>query len=171
MTFRILHATVVLALLANPCAFAQPYTNKIVDGVAVPLTQGDLDQRLADDAASARKQALQAIDDTFAHLIAGGIQITSTGTPALNGAYYADEQAQGKLSGVITGIAAGQGLPGGAATFSYLDTSGVPHSFTADQITALAKAVRDFVYAATIARATAQAGGTPSWPSNQITVP
>lgn len=79
--------------------------------------------------------------------LAAGLAIVSTGTPALNGTYAIHEQAQQNIVAVVTGINAGQGLPGGGATFVYRDTLGGHGPFTADQFIALAKTVRDFVYA------------------------
>ncbi len=106
----------------------------------------------------------------YESLLSGGIVLTSTGTPALNGTYSVNAAAQHNISGVMSGIANGMGLPGGGSTFSYQDSSGAFHAFDVTHFTALAKAVRDFVYGCDVALATAQAGGTPTWPSNQVTI-
>lgn len=116
-------------------------------------------------------QAQQSAPQTYATLMRNGVQITSTGTPAINGTYAVSAEAKANLTGIVSGLSALQGLPGNADTFLYLDASRTPHAFDSAQITALARAVRDFIYAADIAEATALAGGSPAWPSNQITIP
>lgn len=84
----------------------------------------------------------------FNELIATGIQIVSRGTPALNGTYAIDINSQAQISGIYAGIVGGAGLPGGAETFNYWDSVGGAHSFDATSFTDFAKAVRDYVYAA-----------------------
>ncbi len=104
-------------------------------------------------------------------LISGGLTLTSTGTPALNGTYAVDTQAQHNISSIMSGIANGLGLPGGGSTFTYQDQSGVSHSFDATHFSALAKAVRDFVYNCDITLATIVQGGTATYPINSIVIP
>ena len=79
--------------------------------------------------------------------LAAGIAITSTSTPALNATYMTNAAAQAAVTSVITGIATGAGLPGGGATFIFLDASGVPHTVTQAQFIALATAIRNYIYA------------------------
>ena len=98
--------------------------------------------------------------------IAAGIQITSTSTSSLNGTYAIGPNNQTAISAVMTGIANGLGLPGSGSTFYYLDTSGTPHSFTADQFKAFATAVRDYLYALDLF-----AAGHGSQPSASVTIP
>lgn len=124
-----------------------------------------------DDPRIAAFQARELITPQYQAVIATGVLVTSTGTPSLNATYATDEATQNRLSAIVAGIADGQGLPGGGSTFLHPDITGTPHSFDATQITALAKAIRDFVYVATIARSTLLAGRQASWPSNQITIP
>ena len=100
-------------------------------------------------------------------LTVGGLAITSTSAPALNGVYRVDVMSQQRITAVYVGIKGGDGLPGNGATFSYLDMTGVPHSFTADQFVAFAKAVRDYVYALTMAAMQP----SPVWPSNEVEIP
>lgn len=104
----------------------------------------------------------------YAAALASGIQITSTSTPALNGIYSVDAGSQNFVSGIASSIGAGSGLPGGGATFQYLDMTGVPHTFTSSQFLLLAVAVRNYVYLCVIAQATGIGG---VWPSNAITIP
>ena len=99
--------------------------------------------------------------------IAAGIVVTSTSTPALNGTYACDTSTAGiNLTAIVSGINAGLGLPGGGATMAYLDMSGQPHMFTAAQITTLAQAVRNYVYALDL-----YAAGQGALPSPDVTIP
>lgn len=107
---------------------------------------------------------------TFQALIANGIILTSTGTPALNGTYSTTDTAQKNVSSVVTGIAAGLGLPGGGTTFQYLDAANIPHAFDTSHFTAFAAALRNFVYNCEITLATIQNGGTATFPSNLVTI-
>lgn len=94
-------------------------------------------------------------------IIMAGVNIVSTGTPALNGTYAIDPGAQQNISGVAAGIASRNRLPGGGSTFSYGDAVGVTHSFTAAQYLDFASAVEDYIYA--LAN-----GGSPTQP---LTIP
>ncbi len=102
--------------------------------------------------------------------INGGIVLTSTGTPALNGTYSTTDTAQKNISAIVTGIAAGLGLPGGGSTFQYLDANNQPHAFDSSHFTAFAAALRNFVYQCDIAVATIQNGGSATFPSNNVTI-
>ena len=78
--------------------------------------------------------------------LSAGLTITSTSTPALNGIYSVDAQAQANITSVMTGVAAGVGLPGGGASFNWLDRSGAHHTFTQVQFLNLSKAIMNYVY-------------------------
>ena len=82
-----------------------------------------------------------------AAMLASGIQIPSTSTPALNGTYAVDPATYQRITGIVAAMAGGLGLPGGGATFNWLDVSGVPHQFGATEFSAFAKAVMNFEYA------------------------
>lgn len=120
--------------------------------------------------AAIKEATLQQAQQTFVALMSSGVVLTSTGTPALNGTYATDVNAQQEITSIMTGIADGLGLPGGGSTFGYQDTSGIIHQFDATHFSNLAKAIRDFVYNCDAALATIQAGGTASFPSNQVTI-
>lgn len=95
--------------------------------------------------------------DEIGRLIAAGVEVHSTGTPAINAVYAIDQGAQSNISGVATGIASRNRLPGGGSTFNYGDIEGVNHAFTATQFLDFAAAVEDYVYALLN-------GGTPNTP-------
>lgn len=117
-----------------------------------------------------QKTAIIQAEATYASLLAGGITLTSTGTPALNGTYSTTPTAVVNVSGIATSIANGLGLPGGGTTFNYRDASGNSHAFDSAHFLAFAAAVRDFVYHAEDAMATIAKGGTATFPSNQVTI-
>jgi hypothetical protein len=79
--------------------------------------------------------------------LSGGLAVTSTGTPALNGTYAIDQLSQMDIIAIETSLNAGKGFPGGATAFNYADVSGAMHSFTQANFTDFAAAVRDYVYA------------------------
>lgn len=85
--------------------------------------------------------------DQIGQLIASGVEVHSTGTPAINAVYAIDQGAQQNIGGVAAGIASRNRLPGGGSTFNYGDIEGVNHAFTATQFLDLAAAVEDYVYA------------------------
>lgn len=79
-------------------------------------------------------------------LIAGGMTITSTDTPALNGTYSANASAQSNIQAVQIYIQANGKFPGSSGTYAWLDTSGTPHVFPSiSEFTAFATAIADFV--------------------------
>ncbi len=90
----------------------------------------------------ALSQAQQA-----AVLLAGGLAITSTSAPALNGTYPCDAATIANIDSIQLGIASGDGLPKGASTVPWFDVTHTPHAFTAGQFSAFAVAARDFVAA------------------------
>ena len=110
--------------------------------------------------------AAQSRQAAYATALASGITITSTSTPSLNGVYNVAPANQDAISAVMTGVANGLGLPGGQATFEYLDASNTPHAFTSDQFKTFATAVRDYVYALAL-----YAAGQGTLPSPSITIP
>jgi len=75
-----------------------------------------------------------------------GIILTSLATGALDGTYDVSPATQIQISGVVAGIGAGLGLPGGGGTFNWPDTSGVPHSFDETNFKNFATAVSTYVY-------------------------
>ena len=98
-------------------------------------------------------------------LAAGACQIASTGTPAIDGTYAIDANSRAMLGEIIAGINAGDGLPGGGASFIYDDAQGA-HSFTeGSQVLAVGKGLRDFIYAAMqVVQGRAEALPAQPWP-------
>ena len=75
-----------------------------------------------------------------------GVNLTSTGTPALNGNYACDLASQQAIAAIVASIGAGQGLPNALTAVQYFNSSGSSHSFTSANFLAFASAVRDYVY-------------------------
>lgn len=78
-------------------------------------------------------------------LTSQGLQIISTGTPALNATYGLDDLTVSQIHYVALDSKAGFTLPQGAGTFSYPDIAGTAHSFTATNIQNLYIAIRDYI--------------------------
>jgi hypothetical protein len=155
----------VLALPANAANVTLDPTGTIVTGVyAMPQTFSvvipDNDARLV------AWQAARAVPQTFANALAAGLAVASTATPALNGSYAVDAGAQAAIAAVVTGVAAGEGLPGGGSTFVFMDASGAPHSFNQAQFVSLAAAIRNYLYALDL-----YAAGQGALPAASVTIP
>lgn len=113
--------------------------------------------------------AMQSGLQAFAQAMRAGVNITSTGTPALNGTYAID---QGSLS-LITGEQVFIGTTGkftnGQATRNWRDITGGVHLFPSTaEFTAFAEAVAGYADALDAALSVVQAGGAwiaPPMPS------
>lgn len=95
-----------------------------------------------------------------------GIQVNSTGSPALNGVYSMDPQTQGQITGIATSITAGRGLPGGSSTFIFQS-----HMFNQTQFLNFAAAAESYVYALYQALGQIILTGTGSLPSQPVIMP
>jgi hypothetical protein len=83
-------------------------------------------------------------DQWLPQIFTQGVTVTSTGSPDLNGWYAYDPQAQRAISAIMTGINAGQGLPGGGSQFSYGG-----HTFNETQFIAFAIGMQNYAYSCT----------------------
>lgn len=113
------------------------------------------------------RQNLPAI---YASKLAGGIAITSTGTPAISGTYALDQLTLDQIGSVARDAGSGLGLPGDLTSFAYPDIDGAPHAFAAADIQHLYKAMRDLVFAMSTTAATLAAGGSADWPAQSKTI-
>lgn len=107
-----------------------------------------------------------SLDQKISNAFASGLQITSTSTPALNGAYAVDALSQADIVAIETSINAGKGFPGGTPTFNYPDISGKMREFSQTQFTAFASAIRDYVYALK----SVSGGASQNFPENTATI-
>lgn len=139
-------------------------SSEIVSGeayFATTPTTAELQSAFAGYTAAVTAQTAQT---AAAALLAGGLIITSTSTPALNGTYGTRPQDQINVTGLQTAIAA-SAFPG-----FYFDNGGAKHTMTAAAFTALATAILDFIVAVDAALETALAGGAWVAPSASVTI-
>lgn len=98
------------------------------------------------------------------------INLMSSGTPAINGAYSVNSAAQQSIVALSTGIAAGKPLPGGGQTFKYSDVTGARHDFSKDNFLNFANAVENYVYNVGDAIANSVAGQQTDLPSSTLNI-
>jgi hypothetical protein len=104
--------------------------------------------------------------------IAAGVVVTSTSTPAFNGTYSISDTAQSNIQANQTSILTNGKFTNGQTTRAWLDINGTPHTFQSTAVfTSFAEAVGAYVDALIIQLGVAQSGGTPTWPSNAVTIP
>jgi hypothetical protein len=101
--------------------------------------------------------------------LAGGLTITSQSSPAISGRYTISDSRQFDIMGVVLGILAGQGFPGGVEEFPWYDADGNAHQFTADDFVLFATAVRDYV--AELRAAAASTDPAVAWPATSVSLP
>lgn len=105
-----------------------------------------------------------------AALIAGGLTITSTSTPAINATYPCDANAEALLSYTEDYVTRNNLFPGKTTTIPWFDIAGIPHTLPSTTVfNALASAIADFVAEAQIWGASGGAIG--SLPSGAVTIP
>lgn len=97
--------------------------------------------------ATSDELAQEALVQSARSMLASGLEIVSTGTPALNGVYAVNQLSQSDIIAIETSLNAGKGFPGGAVSLNYPDSVGALHQFSEANFTDFATAVRDFVYA------------------------
>lgn len=101
--------------------------------------------------------------------IAGGINLTSTGTPALNGAYAVDAAAQAQINSVVTYTLLNNAFPNSVAVLPWPDMSFMMHNFpSVVSFHAFASAAANFVTQAMVYGNSN--AGQGSIPSNNITI-
>ena len=111
----------------------------------------------------------QAATQLAATMIVGGLNITSTSTPALNGNYALGPSSQAAINAVVTYILLNNTFPGGASTLAWADSAGGSHVFPNIALfKAFATAVADFV--ATVSIYGDSGGKSGAIPANNITI-
>lgn len=81
-------------------------------------------------------------------LLAKGLQVSSTGTPALNGTYATDGTALEGIQAEANALILGGATPifaDGSTSLQWADKGGAAHTFTPAQFLELVKAVNYFV--------------------------
>lgn len=147
---------------------------RMIDGVWIPADPGNRDWQLYQAWLAAGNTPDPAPeptpDELYARKIAAGIQIASTATPALNGTYALDQTKQGQITGIVTAITAGKGLPGDLPVVPWADINGDPHNFTAADIVNLGKAMEDYIFALSQTASLLRAGQKAEWPAQPVTI-
>ena len=143
------------------------YTHKIVvdcsEGTQIiPLTSEEIAELEARDAAYTPTPTQQAQT-----LLTGGLTLTSTGTPSLNGTYPADAATTAIINAEVTSILLNGVFADGTSTLSWPDTSGTMHVFPSPaEFKLFAAALASFVSGIS----KFQMGITTSLPSNTVTI-
>ena len=105
-----------------------------------------------------------------ATLLAAGLAVTSTGTPALSGTFATTANAVANVNAVITYILLNSTFPGGGTTMPWVDHAGSTHIFpSTTAFKAFATAFADFVAQAQLFADSNGAIG--ALPSNTVTIP
>jgi hypothetical protein len=121
-------------------------------------------------APSAQSNPQLAAGAAAAAAIAGGMLIKSASTPALNGTYAVDANAQGNINAVVTYILLNGNFPNGAQTLNWTDMSGVVHAFpNTATFNAFATGAANFVYQ--VATYGYSGGTVGTIPSNRLQIP
>jgi hypothetical protein len=119
---------------------------------------------------TAAQAAQQALGEAAA-LLASGLAITSTGTPAVNGTYSCAEDQQTIITRVQAYITKNAVFPGGMSTLQLRTVSGGLISVPSVALfQAIGSAIADFVAKVDEAELAALAGGGWVAPSNSVTI-
>jgi hypothetical protein len=105
-----------------------------------------------------------------------GLAIISTGTFSLNGTYSIDAAAQKKINdeSLYLEVSVSQGSPqfsNGQITRTWLDINAAVHTFSIPQFVSFSVACAQYLTKISEGIATVQAGGTPVWPTQPVTIP
>ena len=87
----------------------------------------------------------QVISAAAAAALAGGLAVTSTGTPALNGTYACDSNTTANINAEITSVMLNSTFADGTTSLAWPDTSLALHTFNVTQFKAFATALAAFV--------------------------
>lgn len=103
-------------------------------------------------------------------VLAAGVTITSTGTPAANGTYPLDQDTLDDIVAVSDAIANGKGFFG-LSSVTFATITGTAYTFT-DQTLFLnwANAIGGYVAQCKLTARALAAGASASWPSSTLTI-
>jgi hypothetical protein len=102
-----------------------------------------------------------------ADLMFGGLAVSSTSTPSLDGTYAVAGQLQAALQAEINAVALNGSFADGSATLDWPDIEKVLHAFDVTQFRALAAALANFVVLCTLYGM----GISTTAPTNSATIP
>lgn len=115
--------------------------------------------------------------ESYSAAVLAGVEITSTGTPALNGTYAIDPASQQAITSEalyiqVTTVQGAAKFTNGQTTKGWPDRSGTPHTFTTAQFITFAEGVAQYVDALATAQAVALAPeGNWTAPPQPVTIP
>ena len=104
------------------------------------------------------------------------LDVVSTATAALSGTYSVDADARERMQVEVVFVLASVRLgspsfSNGAAQRVWLDASNAPHTFTITQFLTLHQAILSYVDSIRRGRLQVASGGTPTWPTQPVTIP
>ena len=107
---------------------------------------------------------------TYDAAIAAGVILTWTSSTTLNGTYAIDQQTMVQLNSVWTVLMANNFFPNGTALQPWKQMNGTGVKMGSPQFKNFGTALSKYVAQLGEARDAQAGGGTPTWPSNQVTI-
>jgi hypothetical protein len=106
----------------------------------------------------------------FQAALDAGLTLTWTVSTALNDTYPIDTATQVRMLAERLSVAVNATFTNGTTTLTWFGSTGTSHTLSIAQAGLFIKAVWQYLTALFVARATAAAGGVPSWPSSSVSV-
>lgn len=107
---------------------------------------------------------------TFDAALASGLTMTWTASTALNDTYPIDTATQVRMLAERLSVSVNGTFTNGTNQLTWYSSAGTQHSMSMTQAGLFVRAVWQYLTALFVARATALGGGTPTWPSPNITI-
>lgn len=114
--------------------------------------------------------ASQVAQAAYAAAVQSGLVVTWSASTSLNATYALDQMTQFNMTAEIVSIMKNATFTNAETTRNWPTAAGVYLSFTVAQFEALSTAIAAYIDALKTALATALSGGTPSWPSANVTI-
>jgi hypothetical protein len=129
-------------------------------------------------ASAAQQQAAQTVitnfsssgETQFEAALAAGLALTWTVSTALNDTYPIDTATQVRMLAERVSVAVNATFTNGTTSLTWSGITGTSHTMTVAQAAIFVKAIWTYLSALFVARATAAAGGVPSWPTAAVAV-
>lgn len=106
----------------------------------------------------------------FDAALALGLTITWTASTALDDTYPIDDTTQIRMLAERLSVAVNNTFTNGKTSLTWYGITGTAHTMSMSQAGLFIKAVWKYLSQLLIARATAAAGGTPIWPSANVSI-
>jgi hypothetical protein len=188
MTISLSAITAALSVVCPLDGMGGPYTaQQVSDGniaSTFPAADGSLWRLDFDPSATGPQQtAAQQIlltfnpagpiatgETQFQAALAGGITITWSVSTALNDTYPIDTATQVRMLAERVSVAVNATFTNGTTSLTWFGITGTSHTMTVAQAGIFVKVIWTYITALFVARATAAAGGVPSWPTAAVAV-